>query len=182
MGATSNLSTFAEYVNNYQVIHQANAAPYSLGLTAAKTVTAFSSGSLANAASSLSDSALTSLVGGQMSLMFPGLPAPSRALMARWDKDPFAFGSYSYNALGMSLSDRNAFLSPTATGSAALLFCGEHANGSTAYFATVHGAWGTGLNAGRKVAPVAMSPSHSPSPLPPKTSPPLPKKPSPPSA
>ena len=70
--------------------------------------------------------------------------APTAVVCSRWNADPFALGAYSFTAAGASADD---FAQLARAGSNRLLFAGEHT--SEKYRATVHGAFLTGLRAGR---------------------------------
>jgi monoamine oxidase len=70
-------------------------------------------------------------------------PDPIAAQFTRWRSDPYALGSYSFNAVGSSNADREALAKPEG---ARLHFAGEAL--STLYPGTVHGA----LLSGRRAA------------------------------
>jgi polyamine oxidase len=74
------------------------------------------------------------------------VPDPTGVLITRWAQDPFAFGSYSYLAVGASNRDRARLAEPVA---GRLFFAGEAT--STDYAATVHGAYQSGQRAARAV-------------------------------
>ncbi len=67
------------------------------------------------------------------------VPDPTAVLITRWAQDPFAFGSYSYLAVGSSNRDRERLAEPVDR---RLFFAGEAT--STDYAATVHGAYLSG--------------------------------------
>lgn len=71
-------------------------------------------------------------------------PAPRAALVTRWDRDPFSFGSYSYHAVGSSPADRRTLAGADWDGR--LWFAGEAA--SARHYGTAHGA----LMSGRDIA------------------------------
>lgn len=66
--------------------------------------------------------------------------------ITRWASDPFARGSYSFNALHATPAMRNALTQPL---DGRLYFAGEACSNS--YFGTVHGAYLSGLQAARSV-------------------------------
>jgi monoamine oxidase len=66
--------------------------------------------------------------------------------ITRWASDPFARGSYSYNALGSTPQMRNALAMPL---NARLFFAGEASHQE--YFGTTHGAYLSGLQAAQHV-------------------------------
>ena len=67
------------------------------------------------------------------------IPAYSGGLVTRWNSDPFALGSYSYNAVGSTLADNQAFGDPLNN---RLFFAGEATH--ELYPDTVHGAFLSG--------------------------------------
>lgn len=69
---------------------------------------------------------------------------PSAVVCSRWNTDPFALGAYSFTAAGASAND---FAQLARPGGDRLLFAGEHT--SEKYRATVHGAFLTGVRAGK---------------------------------
>lgn len=75
-----------------------------------------------------------------------GIPKPIDWQITRWASDPFALGSYSYNALGSTPTMRNALAESLDK---RLLFAGEAT--SRYYFGTAHGAYLSGLRAARNV-------------------------------
>lgn len=72
-------------------------------------------------------------------------PDPVAAQVTRWRGDPFALGSYSFNAVGSSNADRRSL----AKAEGGLVFAGEAT--SHAYPGTVHGALLSGQQAARAV-------------------------------
>jgi monoamine oxidase len=76
----------------------------------------------------------------------PDAPDPVAAQITRWSADPFARGSYSFNAVGSSNADREA-LAENDTGR--LHFAGEALN--ALYPGTVHGALLSGRRAARTI-------------------------------
>lgn len=75
------------------------------------------------------------------------IPDPVAFQLTRWSRDPFALGSYSFNAVGSSSADRSALAAPEAAGR--LIFAGEAC--SAEYPGTVHGALLSGQAAARVV-------------------------------
>ena len=67
-------------------------------------------------------------------------PEPTGALVTRWASDPYARGSYTFLAVGSSPADLRALAEPA---SERLLFAGEATQEE--FFATVHGAYMSGL-------------------------------------
>lgn len=76
-------------------------------------------------------------------------PAPVASQITRWGMDPWARGSYSFNAVGVTDKTRAALAGPEWDG--ALWFAGEAC--STAYYGTAHGA----VLSGRAVAKAMLA-------------------------
>jgi monoamine oxidase len=72
-------------------------------------------------------------------------PAPVAAQVTRWGQDPWALGSYSFNAVGSSSRTRQALAGADWDG--VLWFAGEATE--PAYFGTAHGAWLSGQRVAR---------------------------------
>jgi monoamine oxidase len=72
-------------------------------------------------------------------------PTPVAAQVTRWGQDPWALGSYSFNAVGGSPATRQALAGADWDG--ALWVAGEATE--PAYFGTAHGAWLSGQRVGR---------------------------------
>ena len=77
----------------------------------------------------------------------PGIPEPTGQQITRWAADPFALGSYSFNALGAHPRMREALAEPVGD---RFFFAGEATEGR--YFGTVHGAYLSGLRAAKEIA------------------------------
>lgn len=80
------------------------------------------------------------------------IPEPLRFQITRWAKDPFAHGSYSYNAVGSTPRMRAALASSLDN---KVFFAGEAAH--SAYFGTAHGAYLSGLTAAKEILGLDMS-------------------------
>ena len=76
----------------------------------------------------------------------PGIPDPESVLVTRWASDPFSLGSYSYNAVGSLPAMRDELARPLAQ---RVFFAGEATHKK--HFATVHGAYLSGLDAARQI-------------------------------
>jgi polyamine oxidase len=74
-------------------------------------------------------------------------PEPTQVVLTRWAADPFSRGSYSFLPVGARPQDRKALARPLGE---RLHFAGEAT--SVSYFATVHGAYLSGLRAAREIA------------------------------
>ncbi|MFV9503257.1 MAG: flavin monoamine oxidase family protein [Oscillochloridaceae bacterium umkhey_bin13] len=90
------------------------------------------------------------LVAGAMQvlrrLFGPRIPEPTAVQITRWQSDPFAQGSYSYNALGSTPTMRDQLALPSA---GRLFFAGEATERQ--HFGTAHGAYLSGLRAAREL-------------------------------
>lgn len=91
------------------------------------------------------------IVGGAMETLKviygPRIPAPTGFQITRWAADPFAAGSYSYNAVGAT-PDARVELAKSLNGK--LFFAGEATQKE--HFATAHGAYFSGVRAARNIA------------------------------
>jgi monoamine oxidase len=84
------------------------------------------------------------------------IPNPNAWQITRWASDPFAFGAYSFNAVGSNRSIRTAL---GASVEDRLFFAGEAT--SLDYYQTVHGAHLSGVRVAGEVAQSAMPQSIS---------------------
>lgn len=75
------------------------------------------------------------------------IPDPLGQQITRWASDPYALGSYSFNAVGADPKVREELAASIA---GRVYFAGEAT--SRKYFATTHGAYLTGLRAAREIA------------------------------
>lgn len=73
------------------------------------------------------------------------IPAPVDYQITRWASDPFSYGSYSFNALGVQQDTRNALAAPVGQ---QLFFAGE---ATSEYPSTVHGAYNSGSRAADQI-------------------------------
>lgn len=74
------------------------------------------------------------------------IPQPLDKQITRWASDPYALGSYSFNAVGVDPKAREDLATPI---DGRVYFAGEAT--SRKYFATTHGAYLTGLRAAREI-------------------------------
>ena len=74
------------------------------------------------------------------------IPEPTGWQITRWATDPFAFGSYSFNAVGASWKTREQLAQPVAD---RLFFAGEAT--SVEYPSTVHGAYLSGIREAERI-------------------------------
>ncbi|RZM77141.1 flavin monoamine oxidase family protein [Leptolyngbya iicbica] len=74
------------------------------------------------------------------------IPEPTDHQITRWAADPFALGSYSFNAVGSAPTMRHHLAAPLE---ASVFFAGEATNGD--YFGTTHGAYLSGVRAAREI-------------------------------
>jgi monoamine oxidase len=120
---------------------RATSQPLLAGFNAART---------ADDLEALDDRATTALALEALRAMFgSAVPDPLGAQVSRWRQDPFALGSYSFIAVGMSKKDRQALFGDDWDGR--LHFAGEAT--SQGQPATVHGA----LITGREVAKTILA-------------------------
>lgn len=70
------------------------------------------------------------------------IPDPIDAQITRWAQDEYSFGSYSFNALGMTEDAREVLAQPIA---GCVFFAGEATHPQ--YFGTTHGAYLSGVRA-----------------------------------
>ena len=75
-----------------------------------------------------------------------GIPEPIDYQMTQWGKDPFALGSYSFNALGSTPNMRTMLAESLEN---KVFFAGEATESD--YFGTAHGAYLSGLRAAREI-------------------------------
>lgn len=73
-------------------------------------------------------------------------PEPVAYLCTGWESDPFSRGSYTYPRIGGRAGDRQLLAAPVA---GRLFFAGEATHPT--YFATVHGAYETGIRAALEI-------------------------------
>lgn len=74
------------------------------------------------------------------------IPEPMGFQVTRWGQDPFALGSYSFNAVGSTPEMRDTLAESLED---RLFFAGEATN--SAYFGTAHGALLSGLQAAKQI-------------------------------
>lgn len=73
------------------------------------------------------------------------IPKPDKVVMSRWASDSYAYGCYSYAAVGVTDKNYDALAKPVNN----LFFAGEATNKK--YSATVHGAYLSGLRAAKEI-------------------------------
>lgn len=76
----------------------------------------------------------------------PNIPDPVDYQITRWATDPFALGSYSYNAVGSTPTMRQVLATPLGK---KLFFAGEASH--VDFFGTAHGAYLSGLRAAQEI-------------------------------
>lgn len=84
------------------------------------------------------------------------IPEPQSVQITRWHSDPWARGSYSFNALGSHPRQRDAL---GQTLGQALVLAGEATDRQ--HFGTAHGAYFSGLRAARQVQQLLAAPHNS---------------------
>ncbi|KAH8814984.1 flavin-containing amine oxidoreductase-domain containing protein [Xylogone sp. PMI_703] len=93
------------------------------------------------------------------------VPKPVEAVVTRWGRDQFSYGSYSYTGPNFQPDDYEVMAKPVGN----LFFAGEHTCGT--HPATVHGAYISGLRAASEVLEAMIGPIKIQEPLvPPKES------------
>ena len=89
------------------------------------------------------------------------VPLPDNWLITRWNRDPDAYGAFSYANVNVTNDDFNALANPVQ-GSSTILFAGEHTSASDR--GTVHGAFVSGQSAANQAITLLMSASTGASP------------------
>ena len=84
--------------------------------------------------------------GQRVLLIGAGIPQPEAWQITRWSADPFARGSYSFNALGATPEMRDHLAQPVDV---RRFFAGEATNRQ--YFGTVHSAYLSGMRAAKEL-------------------------------
>mmetsp|Transcript_9503 Transcript_9503/g.10570 ORF Transcript_9503/g.10570 Transcript_9503/m.10570 type:complete len:621 (-) Transcript_9503:177-2039(-) len=79
----------------------------------------------------------------------PSIPDPKTIITTQWGQDEFAYGSYSFNKLGVKRFDRKKMCKPLRSNR--IFFAGEACSRN---FGTTHGAYLSGKKAGTKIAKV----------------------------
>lgn len=104
----------------------------------------FNSGHYARQVEKLTDEQCVSEMMATLRAVFgPQIPSPTASLITRWGQDPFAYGSYSFMAVGSTPEDIEALAAPVDD---TVFFAGEATESE--YGASVHGA----ILAGRRAA------------------------------
>lgn len=109
-------------------------------------LTIFNAGSFATQLEAMSDAEIVARALNAMRGIYPNAPGPVAFKVARWGRDPFALGSYSYRAPGSSEAEYNALAAPLR---GRVLFAGEAT--SSRYSATVHGAYLSGVREAKRI-------------------------------
>ncbi len=125
---------WTQWVSLWQVAKQ----PVLLGFNAADW---------GQAIESLSDEEIVASAMGTLKTIYgEQIPEPIDFQLTRWATDPFALGSYSFNAVGSTPRMRKMLAAPLDN---SVFFAGEATH--PAHFGTVHGAYLSGLVAARKI-------------------------------
>lgn len=121
---------------------------------------ALMAGDAAREAERFSDKDLVANVTKRLATMFglTATPQPLEAIVTRWQKDPFARGSYSYMGPAAQPGDYESMALPVGN----LFFAGEATCGT--HPATVHGAYLSGLRAASEVVEALIGPIMAPPP------------------
>ncbi|KAF2001133.1 hypothetical protein P154DRAFT_575204 [Amniculicola lignicola CBS 123094] len=125
------------------------------------TLVALMAGDAAHYAEATPNDDLIKEVTGRLNKMFAPtpVPLPSETIITRWNKDPFARGSYSYVGPKTQTGDYDVMARPHGP----IHFAGEATCGT--HPATVHGAYLSGLRAASEVFEHITGPIKIPSPL-----------------
>lgn len=108
----------------------------------------FHAGEQARTMETLDDHAMTASAHEALKKIFgTAFPAPRAAQITRWSQDPFALGSYSFNAVGVTPKTRRDLAGTDWDGR--LVFAGEAT--SVDHFGTAHGAVLSGRAAARAI-------------------------------
>jgi monoamine oxidase len=108
----------------------------------------FNAGAQAAALEGQDDAATVASAMAALRGMFgDSLPAPKAAQITRWGRDDLAYGSYSFNAVGVTPQTRRDLAGADWDGQ--LVFAGEAC--SDMYFGTVHGAYLSGRAAAKLI-------------------------------
>lgn len=126
--ATESTQTWTEWVNFQKAL-------------GANVIMGFSAADAGVQQEALSDDALVASAMARLRLIYgAAVPAaPVGFVRTQWQRDPFAYGSYSFNALGVTPNTRKALAQPVAD---RLYFAGEATDPD--YYGTVHGAYLSG--------------------------------------
>ncbi|GIL66506.1 hypothetical protein Vafri_19971 [Volvox africanus] len=139
---STSLGSFSEY--------------YNLAATGAKlpVLICFNAGSFAKAVESLSDAATVASALAPLQRLLPAkktIPPPVQTIVTRWASDPWTYGSYSYNKVGVSSNTRTKAFAPLGA-QKRVGFAGEHTH--LQFPATTHGAYLSGIAEAERLAPL----------------------------
>lgn len=113
----------------------------------ANVLMGFSAADDAIQAEQLSDHDIINSAMNRLKLIYgAAAKAPTAFMRTRWHQDPYTFGSYSFNAVGMAQDARAKLATPI---NHKLYFAGEASD--TDYYGTVHGAYLSGLDTAKKI-------------------------------
>ena len=123
-----------EIMNYYKFTHTPILLVFTAGLQAAKY-------------EQLSDQQIVNVIMQELKKSFGNkIPEPSSVVITRWSKDPYAYGSYSYLAAGISLDLNRRLAKPVGS---RLFFAGEATSETDP--STVHGAYLSGIRAASEI-------------------------------
>ncbi len=118
----------------------------SFAKTGAPVLLGFHAADRAREVEAWSDQALIADAMKVLKAMFGNaIPQPASAQITRWAQDPFAYGSYSFNAVGSTNQDRQTLASKNGR----LYWAGEATHSD--YSGTVHGAYLSGIRVAKAV-------------------------------
>ena len=107
----------------------------------------FNAGAYGTQMENLSDGDVTAEALTALADMYGPVPQPTDVRITRWGSDPWSYGSYSYVPAGSSFRQHAELARPVGE---RVFFAGEATHRD--YPATVHGAFLSGVRAGREVA------------------------------
>ncbi|HSN98894.1 MAG TPA: FAD-dependent oxidoreductase, partial [Candidatus Nanopelagicales bacterium] len=121
------------------------------------TLVCYNAAAYARVVEAMTDEAAVSAAMGVLRTMFgAAIPEPESFVVTRWAQDPHALGSYSYLPPGSTPANFDAMAEPVGR----LIFAGEATNKD--YYATVHGAYLSGVRAAQEIAARVGGPSSQP--------------------
>jgi polyamine oxidase len=121
--------------------------PHFTALPGAPVLVAYQGGRRARALDRLDDTAIRqAAVAAARSVLGRDLPEPETVFRTSWGSDPWSRGAYSYHHLGSGPRHRRLLAEPLDD---TVFFAGEATHPT--WYATVHGAWESGVRAARQV-------------------------------
>jgi monoamine oxidase len=116
-------------------------------LTTTDALMVFTHGDYARSIEGLTNQQISDRVLVLLKKIAPSIPNPISFQFSRWSIDPYAYGSYSFQAVGSTPKDYQAMAKTVGN---YLFFAGEHAH--TTRYSTVHGAYMRGIEVAKEIA------------------------------